>query len=487
MRELLASIAAVLLLALAGCPGEKDTISPTVDITAPGNGDSLVADTITITAHATDNKGVSVVRFYLDTVQFAQDSVADAFNYSAVWNAVAESLGGTFNIKVTASDSAGNLATDSIIIYTRRTGGGPKYHGGPLTASEVWYVTGNPHICTSAVVIDGGHKLTIEPGCEVRFRAGTGIAVGEGSGGELAAVGKPDTLIQFTSDSSAPGPGNWTGIAFHANTVPTTHLSYCAMDWGGVPSSGALVARPGAQFAVDHCTITRSAGAGLFCATGGHPTTFTDNTITGSMDYPIRIEAGYLGFIGAGNVLTGNASGMDAIFAAGSGVAASATWRNLGVPYIVNGDVLIGDASSPVVTVEPGTTIKLAQNAAITIGYNQLPGALKADATGGQQILFTSSSPTPHRGDWLYIYFDLGTIDSESKLKNCKFQYGGRNQDGEIYLYDAKPEINGCAVDSSAGYGIFLEGNWSELPDTMALLNNNTFSGDSLGGVGYYP
>ena len=205
------------------------------------------------------------------------------------------------------------------------------------------------------------------------------------------------------------------------------------------------------------------------------------------MDYPIRIEAGYLGFIGAGNVLTGNASGMDAIFAAGSGVAASATWRNLGVPYIVNGDVLIGDASSPVVTVEPGTTIKLAQNAAITIGYNQLPGALKADATGGQQILFTSSSPTPHRGDWLYIYFDLGTIDSESKLKNCKFQYGGRNQDGEIYLYDAKPEINGCAVDSSAGYGIFLEGNWSELPDTMALLNNNTFSGDSLGGVGYYP
>jgi hypothetical protein len=175
---------------------------------------------------------------------------------------------------------------------------------------------------------------------------------------------------------------------------------------------------------------------------------------------------------------------MDAVFVVGSSVTTSGTWRNLGVPYRFSGDVLIGDASQPVVTVEPGTTIKLELNTAITIGYNLLPGALKADATGGQQILFTSTAATSRPGDWLYIYFDLGTIDSESKLKNCKFQFGGRNLDGEVFLYNANPEITGCAVDSSAGYGICIDGDPGELPDSLALLTNNTFSGNARGDVG---
>jgi len=112
-----------------------------------------------------------------------------------------------------------------------------------------------------------------------------------------------------------------------------------------------------------------------------------------------------------------------------------------------------------------------------------LPGGLKADATGGQQILFTSTAVTPSRGDWQYINFDLGTIDGESKLKNCKFQFGGRNMDGEIYLYNANPEISGCAVDSSAGFGIYLDGTASELPDPAVLRANNTFTDNALGDI----
>ena len=377
------------------------------------------------------------------------------------------------------------VAEDSITVYISRTGGGPKYHGGALAADEVWYVTGNPHICTTAVMVDAGHKLTVMPGCEVRFRTGAGIVVGQGSGGELNAVGKPDTLIQLMADTSAPSPGCWTGIAFYGGTVSTSHLSNCRIDYGGTSSNGALFADAGAQFAVDHCAIANSAGSGLYCAGGGHPTDFSDNSVTSNLSFAIRVEAAGISSIGAGNVLTGNAPGMDAVFVAGSNVTTSGTWRNLGVPYIVNGDVLIGDASSPVVTIEPGTNIKMALNTAINIGYNMLPGALSADATGGQQILFTSNATTPRRGDWSYIYFDLGTIDSQSRLVNCRFQFGGRNGDGEIYLYNAKPEITGCAVDSSSGYGIYLDGDWSELPDTLELRANNTFAGNALGDIGH--
>lgn len=484
MRRWTTPIAAALLLLLAACPKENDTVSPTVEITRPADGDTLAAGTVQIVARATDNKGVTAVRFFLDGTEFAVDSTPEAGNYSATWNAEAETLGGTFRLKVRANDSAENFAEDSIVVHIPRTGGGPKYHGGPLAADEIWYATGNPHICTTTVVIDGGRKLTIQPGCEVRFRPGTGVILGQGGSGELVAVGKPDTLIVFTADTSNPSPGIWNGITFHPGTGPATTLSYCRIEYGGLSNAGGLLALAGARFHVDHCTITHCAGSGLFCDGDGHPTSFSDNVLTANLSYPIRIKAEYLRTLGSGNTLTGNAPDMDAVLVSGSNVTTSAIWRNFGVPYLVNGDVLIGDASQPVVTIEPGTQLRLGLNTAITIGYNLLDGALAADATGGQQILFTSSAATPRKGDWMYIYFDLGTMDDKSKLKNCRFEFGGRNNDGEIYLYNAKPEIRGCAIDSSASYGIYLEGDPGELPSPAELRANNTFTGNELGDIG---
>jgi hypothetical protein len=482
MRKWIVPAASALLLILGACPGSKDTVSPTVEITAPANGDTLVADSIVITAHATDSVGVAAVRFYVDATEIAVDSTPASGNYSAVWNVPAETLG-TFKIKARANDAAENVGEDSVVIFARKAGPPPTYHGGTLTADEVWLVANNPHVCTTAVVVDGSHKLTLEPGCKVRFRKGAGIIVGQASAGELIAVGSAGSLIQFTSDSSAPNPGDWTGIAFHANAAPTTHLSYCGLDYGGLSSGGALVASPGAQFSVDHCTVARSAGAGLLCEGDGHPTDFTDNSIAGCLSYPVRIKAEYIRYLGAGNVLTGNTLGKDAIFVVGSGVVTSTTWRNLGAPYQVSGDVSIADASGPVVTIEPGTTIKLGSSTVISVGQDPLPGGLRADASGGQQIVFTSSLPTPKRGDWQYIYFDAVAIDSVCMLKNCRIQFGGSDSTGEIFLLNAKPEIRGCAVDSSAGYGIDLYGFAAELPRKDSLRANNTFTGNVKGDI----
>jgi hypothetical protein len=438
---------------------------------------------VAIKVHALDNKRVTVVRFYLDTVEFAQDSVQSGGDYEASWDASADTLGGALTFKARAYDSAQNLGEDSVTIHIRKTGGGPKYHGGTLAADETWYATGNPHICTTSVFIDGGHKLTLMPGCTLRFRPGTGVTVGQGSGGELAAVGTGDSLIVFTSDSSAPNPGDWTGIAFHDQCAAGTRLSYCQLEYGGLSNTGALMANQNARFGVDHSIIKYSAGCGLSCEGDGHPADFSYNAITGCTNYPVRILADYIRSLGAGNVLSGNAQGVDGVYVLGSQVTTTGTWRNHSVPYLLFGDVRIGDASQPVVTVEAGTTIKLALLAQITVGENLLPGALKADASGAQPITFTSMSGAPRPGDWQYLYFWPDAIDTQCALKNCRILFGGRNNDGEVYLYNAKPEISGCAVDSSAGYGIYLEGSPGELPDPAALKANNTFSGNALGDV----
>ena len=90
----------------------SDTTPPTVAITAPNN-NSSVAGTITVTANASDDSGVSRVSFYLDgsNTAFSNDSTAP---YSAQWNS-ANVSNGQHTIRAVATDTAGNIATSSNI------------------------------------------------------------------------------------------------------------------------------------------------------------------------------------------------------------------------------------------------------------------------------------------------------------------------------------------------------------------------------------
>jgi hypothetical protein len=472
------------LLLSAACKDNKDVIAPSVDLTTPVSGDTLMpGDTITITAHATDNKAVKVVEFYRDTVKLGQQEVGTSGNYSLTWDVPLETLGAAHVLVVKAFDGADNSATDSAVVYIRRTGGGPKYHGGSISASETWYPTVNPHICTTDVTISAGATLTILPGCDVRFAAGAGIKVGQGGAGDLVAVGKPDSLIVFTSNAATPARGDWSGLGFFEMTGTSTRLSYCTVSYGGPSSGAAIVVDGSAAAVVDNCTIEQSAGYGTWYANNGRFAGFSDNRITNCGSYPVRVKAEHIGDIGTGNQLTGNAEGFDGVYVDGSAVTATALWRNPGVPYRVNGAIAIGGTSQPVVTIEPGTTISIGQNSGISVGENLLPGALKADAFGGQRIVFTSLAATPGRGDWAYLYFYPTAIMDQCKLVNCRIAYGGRNGDGEVYLYDANFEISGCAIDSSGGYGIYLDGNPGSLPDPAALRASNTFQDNELGDI----
>lgn len=471
------------LLLSAACKDNKDVIAPSVSLTTPADGDTLMpGDTIAITAHATDNKAIKVVEFYVDAVKFGQQEAGTGGNYSLTWDVPTETLGAAHVIAVKALDDAGNFATDTAAVYVRRTGGGPKYHG-TISASEIWNSTVNPHICTTDVVISGGATVTILPGCDVRFAAGAGIKVGRGGAGDLVAVGKTDSLIVFTSIATAPARGDWSGLTFAEMAGTSTRLSFCTVSYGGLSAGSAILVDGSAAATVDNCTIEQSAGYGVWYANEGRFAGFHDNKVTSCGSYPVRIKAEFIGDIGTGNQLTGNAEGFDGVYVDGSTVTASSSWRNPGVPYRINGTVAIGGASQPVVTIDPGTTISFAQNSGISIGENLEPGALKADASGGQRIVFTSLTGAPSRGDWAYLYFYPTAIMNQCKLVNCRIAYGGRNGDGEIYLYDANIEISGCAVDSSGGYGIYLDGDPGNLPDPAALRANNTFQDNRLGDI----
>ncbi len=85
-----------------------DTEAPTgVNITAPSSG-TTVDGTATITASASDNVGVSDVKFYINNTLVSTDST-EPYEYS--WDTTSET-NGSFSLKIVASDAAGNSTTD---------------------------------------------------------------------------------------------------------------------------------------------------------------------------------------------------------------------------------------------------------------------------------------------------------------------------------------------------------------------------------------
>lgn len=96
-------------------PTPTDTTRPTIAITSPGSGQT-VSGTVTIGATASDNVGVSSVRFTIDGVNLGSPDTTSP--YSISWNTASVS-NGNHTIRATAVDAAGNSSTTSITVNVR--------------------------------------------------------------------------------------------------------------------------------------------------------------------------------------------------------------------------------------------------------------------------------------------------------------------------------------------------------------------------------
>ena len=91
-----------------------DTTPPSVSITVPLNG-ATVANTIPVTANASDNVGVVGVQFYVDSSPLgAEDTAAP---YSVLWNTTTAMNGG-HTLTARARDAAGNQKTSTAVTVT---------------------------------------------------------------------------------------------------------------------------------------------------------------------------------------------------------------------------------------------------------------------------------------------------------------------------------------------------------------------------------
>ncbi len=119
-----------LSFAIDDAPQGPDTTPPATSITAPLNG-ANVSGTTTVTASATDDRGVARVEFYLDA---ALQTTVNATPYQWSWNTTT-ATNGSHALSTKAYDAAGNSASSATVSVTVANDTTPPTAPANLTAS----------------------------------------------------------------------------------------------------------------------------------------------------------------------------------------------------------------------------------------------------------------------------------------------------------------------------------------------------------------
>ena len=373
---------------------------------------------------------------------------------------------------------------------------------GTVSTSATWTLAGSPYLVTGDVLVEGGSSpvLTIEPGVTVKFASGTGLFVGYGDTGGLQAVGTSANPITFTSNDANPASGSWRCIGFSSLALPTSHLAHATVTWAGSyentgiyidrssptlenlmvansSGTGITVTGAGASPTISSTSLTDNSGVGLNL-TDSATASLTGLTTTGNGGFAISQDPGITLSAASGLVAQGN--GVDAIELRNGFVATTTTWKKTELPYVSTGYLLVADASSPVLTIEPGVTVKFASETGLFVGWGG-PGGLHAVGTPASPITFTSSDANPSPGLWRCIHFTNNAL-STSRLAYATVTWAGSYENAGVYVDGSSPAIDNVTISHSSGAGITVTGAEANPTLSSATLTNNATAGISIEG-----
>jgi hypothetical protein len=458
----LTATAIAMLFLMIGCPAK----GPKIEIKSPADNASVSLGNITIKAVATAEQGMNRVEFWIDNTVRDTETTSNADTFSYIWNAANATLG-AHSIVAKAYDEKDESAQDSIKITIIAGGNGPTYHSGAIDTNETWWPSGNPHIIQGDVYAQNNATLTIKPGCIVKFDEDNELYCGHNSAGAIVAEGTADSTITFTSNVATPAAGDWKSVSAYSYAMSTTSFKYCIFEYGGKTTSYGAFYVDEANIKLSNCILRKSGNDGIIVALTGQFAQFTNNTVTECNGYVMSINPEYVRTLGAGNTFTNNTN--NAILVRNGRVSSTGTWLNQGIPYVIAGDVDVEDAAnSPTLTIAPGCVIKCDPDVEFYCGYSD-PGAIIAEGSTTDTILFTSNVATPSRGDWKSVSAYSHAMSTTS-FKYCIFEYGGKTTSyGAFYVDEANIKLSNCILRKSGNDGIIVA-----LTGQFAQFTNNT-------------
>ena len=383
---------------------------------------------------------------------------------------------------------------------------GPTVHSGDITANETWTKCGNPHFVEGMLDVSGPSSpiLTLGPGVVVRFAAGPfssrQFRVGYQQPGGIVINGTAAEPVSIISGETNAAAGDFVGIVLMSESVGSSIKHLIIQDCGDAASLSAFldaciiaqgVANP---VLMQHVTVRRSASKGIVFAEGSRFASGSTNlSISNAAEYPVMVDPGQAHTLPPNGSYTNNFRDMILLWGLNGDVLTTGTWIHPGVPYLVDISLNIDGPLSPVLTLAPGTTLRMARDTKIEVGAFD-GGALNADGSPTQKITITAD--TAEAAFWIGIEV-AAEATSAMKLDHVILEYGGGffgyspGDEGNILIRPILPAfITNSTIRNSAECGIVLARYEAELGfvDYTASGTGNTFANNPLGNLcGLYP
>lgn len=377
------------------------------------------------------------------------------------------------------------------------------------------------YVLAGNITIAFGAKWTIDPGVVLKLGrlyydpTGNYIDVS----GAISAVGKPDSLIIFTSladdafgqdvmtDGAAtqPAPGQWYGIQLEpVSSDVANSFQHCRFRYGSAGTGVLYFTSAGPT--VSNCQFSLNYNAPVYIAGASTPTFNNcdfDSTTANGAGLPVFLSLvsdpvfNNCNFIG---------NWYTALGVINESIAQDVLWKirsvagRVNMPYYLNGTLTVGLGAT--LSIQPGVQVKIyngsivVQRAITAVGRTQ-PESLvvftsyRDDFYGGDSNN-DGSLTAPAPSDWYYVTIDGTAIDPQVVFKNCVFRYGGSGTtngalrcvnssptvDSTLFAYNhvgisvegsSNPVVHGCSVYGNTYYGINntggafcvnAEGNW---------------------------
>jgi hypothetical protein len=287
--------------------------------------------------------------------------------------------------------------------------------------------------------------LTIAAGATVTFDENTGLEVAtEDYEASLVVDGSSAGVVFGPSGDKA-----WDGITIGDTAKGVSLAGLTVLDTtGGVKVTGAEVTL--GSLSVDGA----SAGCGLTLEGGAR---FADGaaglSVKGAGDWSVCAEVGSAASLpSAASDYTGNTH--DGGYLTGSTLGVSATWDDLGVPYVIAENVdVAGTAEVPaVLTVEAGTSLQFTRDRALRFSRLGEASQLVVAGTAVAPVTFAALGADT-AGYWQGIEVSRGA--AEVRLAHAVIR-GAGSAGSALVVDDAPLFVDGVRVERSGDVGVEL-------------------------------
>ena len=324
-------------------------------------------------------------------------------------------------------------------------------------------------------------NLVLSPGSVLKFAEGKYLYADYYGG--LTAEGTEEQPITFTALNGEVG--GWNGLRFYdgsdSNADQQSSLKHCIFEKGN--EYNLYMEYTGQPALIENCTFRNSASNGVYLYNSYN--TFSNCSFEDNAQYPLYYNNAH--YVGVLEDLTFTGNLYDGVAVNGGDIEAERTW-NVNTYYILSTLYVGGYYGYHYgLTLLPGTTLKFAEGAWLSIGEGYYNGGdLHAEGTAEQPIVFTSINGEV--GGWNGIYFgDYADNSSEleSVLKHCIIENGNEYN---LYLVDSyQPSlIENCLIHHSNGIGLYLN-SYSTPVVSKTTIRNNASHGIYLTGYNLNP